>query len=79
MIIEEKLAVGIIQLQIITSADAHILIQKLKSEGYGVTHQEAHGAVEDVSVIYSIIKRTDLPKVIEIISTCNPKARKKRS
>ena len=74
MIIEEKLAVGIVQLQIITRADAHKLIEKLKAEGYGITHQEAHGAIEEVSVIYSIIKRTDLSKVDEIIKTYNPNA-----
>lgn len=74
MIIEEKLAVGIVQLQIITRADAHKLIEKLKADGYGITHQEAHGAVEEVSIIYSIIKRTDLSKVDEIIQTYNPNA-----
>lgn len=74
MIIEEKLAMGIVQLQIITRADAHDLIEKLKNEGYGITHQEAHGAVEEVSVIYSIVKRTDLPRVVEIIRTYNPNA-----
>lgn len=74
MIIEEKLAVGIVQLQIITRADAHKLIEKLKADGYGITHQEAHGAVEEVSIIYSIIKRTDLSRVIEIIRTYNPNA-----
>jgi uncharacterized protein YebE (UPF0316 family) len=74
MIIEERLAVGIVQLQIITRADAHLLIEKLKAVGYGITHQEAHGAIDEVSIIYSIVKRTDLPHVIEIISTCNPHA-----
>lgn len=74
MIIEEKLAVGIIQLQIITRVDAHKLIEKLKADGYGITHQEAHGAVEEVSIIYSIVKRTDLPHVVDIIRTYNPNA-----
>jgi uncharacterized protein YebE (UPF0316 family) len=74
MLIEEKLAVGIVQLQIITRADAHQLIEKLMTEGYGITHQEAHGAVEEVSIIYSIINRNDLSRVIEIISTYNPNA-----
>ncbi|MBW8325958.1 MAG: DUF2179 domain-containing protein [Prolixibacteraceae bacterium] len=74
MIIEEKLAVGIIQLQIITRVDAHKLIEKLKADGYGITHQEAHGAVEEVSIIYSIIKRTELPHVVDIIRTYNPNA-----
>lgn len=74
MIIEEKLAVGIVQLQIITRTDAHQLIDRLKAEGYGITHQEAHGAVEEVSIIYSIIKRNDLSKVDTIIRTFNPTA-----
>lgn len=74
MIIEEKLAVGIVQLQIITRTDAHLLIEKLKAEGYGITHQEAHGALEEVSIIYSIIKRTELSKVDEIIQEYNPEA-----
>ncbi|MBL7972886.1 MAG: DUF2179 domain-containing protein [Prolixibacteraceae bacterium] len=74
MIIEEKLAVGIVQLQIITRADAQKLIEKLRTDGYGITHQEAHGAVEEVSIIYSIIKRTDIPHVVEIIRTYNPNA-----
>jgi uncharacterized protein YebE (UPF0316 family) len=74
MIIEEKLAVGIVQLQIITRTDTTKLIEKLTADGYGITHQEAHGAVEEVSIIYSIIKRTDLAKVDEIIQTYNPNA-----
>jgi uncharacterized protein YebE (UPF0316 family) len=74
MIIEEKLAVGIVQLQIITRSDAQKLIEKLKSDGYGITHQEAHGAIQEVSIIYSIIKRTDLQKVDGIIRTFNPHA-----
>jgi uncharacterized protein YebE (UPF0316 family) len=74
MIIEEKLAVGIVQLQIITRADAQKLIEKLKSDGYGITHQEAHGAIQEVSIIYSIIKRNDLARVDEIIRTFNPHA-----
>lgn len=74
MIIEEKLAVGIVQLQIITRTDAHTLIDQLKTEGYGITHHEAHGAVEEVSIIYSIIKRTDMGKVDEIIRKNSPNA-----
>ncbi|MFY9153063.1 MAG: DUF2179 domain-containing protein [Prolixibacteraceae bacterium] len=74
MIIEEKVAVGIVQLQIITRADAALLIEKLKKSGFGITHQEAHGAIEEVSVIYSIIKRTELSQIVEIIRTYNPNA-----
>jgi len=74
LIIEEKLAVGIVQLQIITQVDAHKLIEILKAKGYGITHQEAHGATEEVSIIYSIVKRNDLPHVVDIIRKYNPNA-----
>ncbi|WP_299577646.1 DUF2179 domain-containing protein [uncultured Sunxiuqinia sp.] len=74
LIIEEKLAVGIVQLQIITRKSAQNLIAKLKASGYGITHHEAQGAVEKVAVIYTIIKRNELNKVLEIMRTYNPNA-----
>jgi len=72
--IEEKLAMGIIKIQIITRKPADILIEKLHEAGYGITHQDAKGGKENVSIIYSIIKRTDLPKMAEQIKTYNPNA-----
>ncbi|HBL77956.1 MAG: hypothetical protein A2W90_01380 [Bacteroidetes bacterium GWF2_42_66] len=74
LIIEERLAMGIVQLQIITRKSADVLIGKLKEAGYGITYLEAQGAVEQVGIIYSIIKRADIPTVIEIIRTYNPQA-----
>ncbi|MGQ8335096.1 DUF2179 domain-containing protein [Sunxiuqinia sp. A32] len=75
LIIEEKLAVGIVQLQIITRKSADNLIAKLKASGYGITYHNAQGATsEEVAVIYSIIKRNEIQKVIEIIRTYNPNA-----
>lgn len=74
LIIEEKLAVGIVQLQIITRKRADNLIAKLKASGYGITYHEAQGANENVAVIYSIIKRNEIQKVIDIIATYNPDA-----
>jgi len=74
LILEEKLAVGIVKIQIITRKQATSLISALKTAGYGITHHDAHGANEEVSIIYSIIKRTDIPKVEKIISEHNPNA-----
>jgi uncharacterized protein YebE (UPF0316 family) len=74
MYIEEKLAMGIIKIQIITRKPADTLIEKLYAAGYGITHQDANGGTETVSIIYSIIKRTELPKMAELIKTYNPKA-----
>ena len=74
LLIEEKLAVGIVHLQIITRTNADNLIAKLKAKGYGITYHDAYGVNEKVAVIYSIIKRGDINEVIEIIRTYNPHA-----
>ncbi|HKJ78510.1 MAG TPA: DUF2179 domain-containing protein [Prolixibacteraceae bacterium] len=72
--IEEKLAMGIVKIQVITRKNAQLLIQNLKLAGYGITHLDAMGATEEVSIIYSIVKRTQLPSVIELIKKYNPNA-----
>lgn len=72
--IEEKLAVGIVKIQIITRKNADQLIENLKNAGYGITHHEAKGSNDFVSIIYSIIKRTQIQKVEEIVKTTNPNA-----
>jgi uncharacterized protein YebE (UPF0316 family) len=72
--IEEKLAVGIVKIQIITRKNADKLIDNLKNAGYGITHHEAKGSNDFVSIIYSIIKRTQIQKVEEIVKATNPNA-----
>lgn len=72
--LEEILAMGIVRIQIITRKTARELIEKMKASGYGITYHDAKGGSEDVSIIYSIIKRTELPKVVKQIKTYNPNA-----
>ncbi|MFV0522140.1 MAG: DUF2179 domain-containing protein [Mangrovibacterium sp.] len=74
LLIEEKLAVGIVRLQIITRKKANKLIRNLTAAGYGITHHEAHGSMENVSIIYSVVKRSDIRKVEAIVRETNPKA-----
>jgi len=74
MQLEEKLAMGIVKIQIITRKPADLLIDNLVAAGYGITHQDAKGGTEHVSIIYSIIKRTEVSKMAELIKTHNPHA-----
>jgi len=74
MKVEEKLAMGLIVLQIITQKDASELIKKLREMGFGITEIDAMGKDKKVHVIYSIIKRHDTPVVVEQINNFNPKA-----
>ncbi len=74
MIIEEKLAVGIQMIRIFSYQRGGELVQTLNQQGYGATIVEAHGAREKVNLIYTIVQRNDLDKVLDIINGYNPKA-----
>lgn len=74
LLIEEKLAVGIAKIQIITKKSAKQLIANLSQAGYGITHHEAQGSTETVSIIYSIINRKEVHKVQDIVNKTNPTA-----
>ena len=74
MMIEEKLAMGIQMIRIITHDNDSDLVQTLNSNGYGATSIEARGAREKVHLIYTIVQRHEIAKVIEVISRFNPKA-----
>jgi len=74
MYIEEKLAMGLLLIRVITKMDASHLIDFLENAGYGVTSVDARGAKRKVNVIYTIIKRSDLKEVVALINRFNPKA-----
>jgi len=74
LIIEEKVAMGVVKIQIITAKAATELIAKLVLLGYGITHHEATGANGKVSIMYSIVNRAEVDKVVDMISTYNPNA-----
>lgn len=74
VVIEEKLSVGIMQLRIITKKDAALLMKFLKDEGYGITSVNAQGAFGPVDVIYTIVQRKEIPRLIQVIHEFNPNA-----
>ena len=50
------------------------LVSALNTCGYGATVVEAHGAREKVHLIYTIVHRNEIEKVIEVINNFNTKA-----
>ena len=74
MWLEDRLAVGHQVLRIITSRDAGNLISYLKEQGFGVTIVDAHGQSGPVKIIFTIIKRKDMPRVTGAIKKFNPRA-----
>ncbi len=74
LLIEEKLALGYANLQIITQKSGIDLARKLSEEGFGVTWNDANGSRGKVTVIYCVIKRSNFPRVSEVIKKYNPRA-----
>ena len=74
MIIEEKLAIGFQVIKVITRADASELTRFLMKQGYGVTSMDGQGATGKVNVLHTIVNRSDIPAVLQIIQRFNPNA-----
>lgn len=74
MIIEEKLAMGIQMIRVFTNEQGMELVKILNSNGFGATTVEAHGAKEKIYLVYSIVHRDELEKVLNVITCFNPKA-----
>lgn len=72
--IEGKMAIGTVVIRIITQKDAAELIRFLKESGCGITYVDAQGAMGPVKIIFTIVKRKDIARVLELIRKCNPRA-----
>jgi uncharacterized protein YebE (UPF0316 family) len=74
MVLEDKLAIGTLVIRAILTENGDALIERLRAEGYGVTHVDAHGATGAVGLIYTIVMRKELRQVVNIIQDISPKA-----
>ena len=74
MKIEEKLAMGIQMIRIFTQENGTDLVKLLNNNGFGATTIEAHGAKERIHIVYSIVHREEVTRVLNVINDFNPKA-----
>lgn len=74
MILEEKLAMGIQMITVFTHQRGSELVQSLNANGFGATVVDAHGAREQVHLIYTIVQRNELANVLNVINRFNPGA-----
>ncbi len=72
ILLEEKLAMGSVGVRMITHIDATQLIEDLRAADYGVTRLDAQGATGPVQVIYTVIKRKELERVLTIARRFQP-------
>jgi uncharacterized protein YebE (UPF0316 family) len=74
MMVEEKLAIGQLVVRVILPKDGALLVDRLRSEGYGVTYVDGQGASGAVMLIYTVVMRKELPRVVDLIQELHPKA-----
>ncbi|MCB9013834.1 MAG: DUF2179 domain-containing protein [Bacteroidales bacterium] len=74
MKIEERLALGVNLVRIITKKEANVLISELHQHGYGATIVDAKGRDGDVHVIYTVVKRKEIQELVDLIKAHNPNA-----
>jgi uncharacterized protein YebE (UPF0316 family) len=74
MLIEEKLAIGTLVIRVIVSQNGALLVDRLRTEGYGVTYADGQGSSGPVMIIYTIVMRKELPRVINLIEEVQPRA-----
>ena len=74
VLIEKKLAIGHVVVNIITKKNSGGLVESLRQADYGVTTMDGCGSTGRVEIIFTIIKRRELEAVIGLILDFDPRA-----
>ena len=72
--IEEKLALGIQVVRVITNQQCDKLIEALRNENYGLTIVDAQGSRGPVKILFTTVQRKNVGKVVKVINQYNPNA-----
>ncbi|MGB8980998.1 MAG: DUF2179 domain-containing protein [Anaerolineales bacterium] len=74
MIVEERLAIGTLVIRVILPKDGISMVERLRAEGYGATYVDGHGASGPVILIYTVVMRKELARVVSLNQEVHPKA-----
>ncbi len=74
ILIEQRISIGKVVIQIITSEDITELSGSLRGKGYRFTEVDAQGSRGPVKIIFSILDRKILPTILKSIKRFNPNA-----
>lgn len=74
IILDEKLSIGTVAIRIITRRNADNLIEALRKKHISITIVDAEGAKGSVKILFSIVKRQNVQKVIKTVKKYNPNA-----
>ncbi len=74
MYLEEKMALGLLVIRIITAQDCKSFIQAMKDSSHGMTVVDAQGAMGPVKMIFTIVQRKQVKEIEGLIRIHNPSA-----
>ena len=74
MTIERKLSIGTLLVRVVLPGAASALAERLNSAGHRVTEVAGAGAHGPVTILFTIIKRSSLAKVIDAVQSFDPEA-----
>lgn len=72
--IEDRIALGSSVIRTIVRDDAQELADVLRSSGFGVTMVRGEGGGGEVHLIFSVVKRSDVPQYLDLVSERRPGA-----
>lgn len=72
--IAEKLSLGIVILRVVTRQNAQELVSSLRELDYGVTSVDGEGGSGPVKIVFTVIPRREVEKVVDIVRGFNPQA-----
>jgi uncharacterized protein YebE (UPF0316 family) len=72
--LEERIALGSRFVRTVTGLDVHDLIDALRAAGFGVTAVGAEGHSGQVKILFSVVKRPDVPHYMAIVAKHHPEA-----
>ena len=74
MFIENRIALGMVVVRIITKKDSEALIEALRTRHYSATVADAQGNKGPVNIIFTVIKRAHVKEIVTMILHHNPQA-----
>ncbi|HEY8420574.1 MAG TPA: DUF2179 domain-containing protein [Thermoclostridium sp.] len=70
---EEKLAIGHLVIRLFVTEGADEIMGKIIDAGFGITSIKGKGATNEVTILFSVIKRKDLDSFLAIINDSDKK------
>jgi uncharacterized protein YebE (UPF0316 family) len=68
MVIEEKIALGHLIIRIITEKQKPSILKELREAGFGSTSLDAHGSMGPVNIMFIVVSRKELQRLLELIT-----------